>query len=215
VWDLPLTCLNSTQYYSGNEFKKQKMKSLKLIGFGIVLFLACTLQTQAQVSLHINIGSPPQWGPEGYSEARYYYLPDVEAYYDIHTSMFIYFGNGVWIHRSYLPERYRNYDLYDGYKVVMTDYHGNYPYVHFRDHKMKYARGYRGHKQRNIGHRPGRDSHERDQFQDRPRERNNYKDNSQKESKYQHDNNQGNSKNEERGNNKHNKKNNGNDGKKR
>ena len=191
------------------------MKTLKVIGFGIALFFAGTVQTQAQVSLHINIGSPPQWGPEGYTEERYYYLPDVEAYYDVQTSMFIYFGNGVWIHRSYLPERYRNYDLYGGYKVVMTDYHGNHPYFHFREHKMKYAKGYRGHEQRNIGHRPGENSHERDRYQDRPRERNQYHNHSNDNKRYQNRDNQNYGKKEGRGNDKNNKKDHENDRRKR
>jgi hypothetical protein len=128
------------------------MKTLKLLFLALVLVSAGTLQ--AQVSVNINIGSPPQWGPVGYPEVQYYYLPDVEAYYDIPTSMFIYLDNGVWIRRTYLPRQYRNYDLYHGYKVVMTDYHGNDPYRHFKSHKIKYAKGYRGHEQKNIGPRP-------------------------------------------------------------
>ncbi|MDO9260487.1 MAG: hypothetical protein Q7U08_00910 [Flavobacteriaceae bacterium] len=130
------------------------MKTLKLIVIGIVLFLANNLQ--AQVSVSINIGSPPQWGPVGYPEVRYYYLPDVEAYYDVQTAMFIYDVGGTWIHRTYLPTRYRNYDLYSGYKVVMSDYHGNTPYVHFKDYKMKYAKGYRGNGQKTIGMKPAK-----------------------------------------------------------
>jgi hypothetical protein len=130
------------------------MKSLKFFAAGILLFLAGNLQ--AQISVNVNLGSPPPWGPYGYTEVRYYYLPDVQAYYDIQTSMFIYFGSGRWIHRPHLPARYRNYDLYSGYKVVLSDYHGDAPYSHFREHKSKYARGYHGEYQRTIGERPGR-----------------------------------------------------------
>ncbi len=130
------------------------MKALKLILLGTVLFLASNVQSQ--VSVNVNIGSPPPWGPVGYTEVRYYYLPDVEAYYDVQTSMFIYFGEGAWIHRAYLPARYRDYDLYGGYKVVIPNYHGNSPYTHFNEHKMKYAKGYRGPSQKTIGQRPGK-----------------------------------------------------------
>lgn len=119
----------------------------------MALLLAGSLQ--AQVSVNVNIGSPPQWGPVGYSNVQYYYLPDVEAYYDVPSSRFIYYDGGVWVHRTYLPGRYRNYDLYKGYKVVMTDYRGNTPYIHFKQHKVKYAKGYRGQAQKNIGERPG------------------------------------------------------------
>lgn len=110
--------------------------------------------SKAQVSVNINIGSPPLWGPVGYTDVRYYYLPDVEAYYDIETSMFIYYGGGTWLHRANLPSHYSHYDLYSGYKVVMHDYHGNTPHHHFHDHKKKYAKGYRGKPQKTIGNKP-------------------------------------------------------------
>jgi len=149
------------------------MKNLKLITAGILLFLACTMQ--AQISVNVNIGTPPQWGPVGYSEARYYYLPDVEAYYDVDASRFIYYDGGVWVHRTYLPSRYRNYDLYGGYKVVMSDYHGNRPYTRFRNHKRHYSKGYRGHSQRTIGQRPGRgNSHAKMHSESRSYKNNNH-----------------------------------------
>jgi hypothetical protein len=130
------------------------MKALKLIIIGIVLLFAGT--AQAQVSVRLNLGLAPAWGPVGYDDARYYYLPDVESYYDVQTSMFIYNLGGVWVHRRYLPSRYRDYDLYGGYKVVMRGYRGNTPYYHFNDYRTRYARGYHGASQRTIGERPGR-----------------------------------------------------------
>ncbi len=129
------------------------MKTLKLVIF-IMLFVGLNASSKAQVSFNIHIGTPPQWAPQGCADARYYYLPDVESYYDVHSSMFIYFYGGRWVHRHHLPARYRNYDLYNGYKVVMSDYRGNRPYSHFREHRMKYAHGYRGHDQRRIGEYP-------------------------------------------------------------
>ena len=133
------------------------MKVLKLT----VLVLVLAHAVQAQVSVNVNIGTPPPWGPAGYTEVRYYYLPDVEAYYDVQSSMFIYLGNGVWVRNAYLPGRYRNYNLYDGYKVVITDYRGNEPYMYFKNHKMKYARGYRGGPQKTIGQKPGNGNFEK------------------------------------------------------
>lgn len=139
------------------------MKKLKLLLFGLMLMLAGTAQSQLSVNVHL--GTPPAWGPSGYDDVRYYYLPDVEAYYDVQTSMFIYVSGNHWIRRSYLPSRYRNYDLYHGYKVVMNDYRGNSPYTHFREHRMKYNRGYRGEEQRNIGERNNRNYDNRDRQQ--------------------------------------------------
>jgi len=131
------------------------MKTLKLAVIGTILLLA--ISVQSQVSVNVNI-TPPMWGPVGYTQVRYYYIPDVEAYYDIQTSMFIYYTGGTWIHRTYLPSRYKNYDLYHGYKVVMSDYHGNTPYTHYKQHKSKYAKGYHGIPQKTYGSKPGKPS---------------------------------------------------------
>jgi hypothetical protein len=126
------------------------MKTLKLLALGIILFASSAIH--AQVSVSLNIGTAPSWGPVGYSEVDYYYLPDVEAYYDIRATQFIYFNGGRWTRSRYLPGQYRNYDLYSGYKVVLNDYHGSRPYRNFNNHKTKYYRGYHGRKQRSIGY---------------------------------------------------------------
>ena len=122
------------------------MKTLKLIA--LALFLFASTSNHAQVSINVSLGTPPQWGPVVQSEVSYYYLPDVESYYDIHAQQFIFLSNGVWTRSHNLPHRYRNYNLYDGYKVVLNDYHGSRPYSHYQDHKVKYYKGYnKGHQE--------------------------------------------------------------------
>ena len=107
----------------------------------------------AQVSVSVNLGIQPHWGPVGYASVNYYYLPDVEAYYDIRATQFIFLSNGVWIRSSNLPRQYRNYDLNSGYKVVLNDYHGSRPYSNYRYDRVKYYKGYKkGHHQESIGH---------------------------------------------------------------
>lgn len=126
------------------------MKTLKLIAVAIIL-LVSTNTMQAQVSVNVNLGTPPAWGPAGYSAVDYYYLPDVQSYYDIKAKQFIYLGNGQWVRSRNLPTQYRNYDLYNGYKVVLNDYHGSRPYSNFNNHKVKYFKGYKGKPQKSIG----------------------------------------------------------------
>jgi hypothetical protein len=123
------------------------MKTTKF--FVIAAILLFSVIAQAQVSVNVNIGRPPAWAPVGHAATEYYYLPDVEAYYDIRQTQFIYFGNGRWIRSKNLPGRYRNYDLYGGYKVVLNDYHGSRPFNNFKNHKIKYYKGYKGEKYRN------------------------------------------------------------------
>ena len=126
------------------------MKTLKLIIAGIIIF-ASAHTMQAQVSVNVNLGNPPSWGPVGYSSVDYYYLPDIQSYYDIRASQFIYFGQGKWIRSRNLPNQYRNYNLYNGYKVVLNDYRGSRPYNNFKSHKVKYYKGYKGKPQKSIG----------------------------------------------------------------
>ena len=95
---------------------------------------------QVSVSLGVNIGSQPDWGPVGYDYANYYYMPDIDTYYDVPAHQYIYMDNSVWVHRAYLPVRYRSYNLYNGYKVVIN--HRN-PWLRGGYYRTTYA-GYRG-----------------------------------------------------------------------
>jgi hypothetical protein len=153
------------------------MKTLKLIAVGIILLVSSSIQSQ--VSINVNIGTPPLWGPVGYAEVEYYYLPDIEAYYDIRATQFIYFGHGRWIRSSHLPRHYSNYNLYNGYKVILNDYHGNRPYSHFKNHKNKYYKGYKGNPQRTYGNR-----HDNYKHHDNRENHNRYNDNRDENHRY-------------------------------
>lgn len=111
------------------------MKTLKLIVFGL-LFIA---SSQAQVSVNVNLGSPPVWAPVDRVETQYYYLPEIDTYYDVPSERFIYISNGNWIRSERLPARYSKYNLRGGKVVYLTDYRGNSPYVYHKQHKVKYV----------------------------------------------------------------------------
>jgi hypothetical protein len=128
------------------------MKILKFVVTGMILLFACKLQ--AQVSAEVNVSLPPAWGPAEYPSAHYYYLPDVKAFYDVQSAMFIYYDNGMWIRRPYLPKRFKDYDLYNGFKVVSTDYKGSNPNEYFREFRTKYPQGYQGPPQITFGEPP-------------------------------------------------------------
>jgi len=96
-----------------------------------------SISTKAQVSLNINIGSQPQWGPTGYDHVDYYYLPDVDAYYYVPSSQYIYQNNGSWVWRNSLPSQYSNYNLYNGYKVVVNR---NKPYLSHQNDVKQYSK---------------------------------------------------------------------------
>jgi len=74
----------------------------------------------AQISLSINIGNQPAWGPTGYDHADFYYLPEANAYYDISRAEFVYLNGRSWTYGKSLPAKYRNINLDNTYKVVVN-----------------------------------------------------------------------------------------------
>src|SRR6266576_2862654 len=76
---------------------------------------------QVHVNINVNIGAQPQWGPVGYDHVDYYYMPDIDVYYYVPRQQFIYLNGGRWVFAAALPDRYRSYDMYRGYKVVVND----------------------------------------------------------------------------------------------
>ena len=106
------------------------MKKLIIAAF-IFAGIAVTHTASAQLSVQINIGNQPAWGPVGYNYARYYYLPEINAYYDINAQRFMYMDRGRWITARHLPPAYGRINLYNTYKVVV-----NRNYVPYRDNRM-------------------------------------------------------------------------------
>lgn len=111
------------------------MKKILLPGLLIIGSLLAK-PADAQFNVSINIGSQPAWGPSGYNYAEYYYMPEIEAYYWVPRHQFVYLDGGNWMFSASLPARCRNYDLYSGYKVVINEPR---PWMHFNDHRSRYA----------------------------------------------------------------------------
>lgn len=105
--------------------------------WAVSTFLFLSPQLYGQSSFALNIHSQPEWGPAGYDYAAYYYLPDVEMYYNVPQKKYIYNERGRWVSVSALPSWHRNYDIDKAYKVVLNEPE---PYLSFDKHKVKYAR---------------------------------------------------------------------------
>lgn len=125
------------------------MKKL-ILKLGIIASLFLIQPINAQVSININLGVQPYWGPEGHDHVDYYYLPDLEMYYYVPTKQYIYLEKDRWIYVNTLPSKCSNYNLQTGYKVVLNEHK---PYLHHDTYKLKYGK-YKNHhgKQKNIGH---------------------------------------------------------------
>lgn len=114
----------------------------------LLIFLAtgASFAGRSQVSVNINIGVQPVWGPVGYNYVEYYYLPDIEVYYDVPHRQYIYLDHGRWMFSANLPRHCSNYDIYNGYKVVINQPRA---YLYYSDHRQRYGR-YRGYYGRQV-----------------------------------------------------------------
>ena len=119
------------------------MKTLKLL-LTAALFTSLMASAQNYVI--------PSWGVP-VTNQRYYYLPDIETYYDIPSREYISLHNGVWVRTSALPPAYKTYDLHKGRKVAINDYNGNAPYTYYNVHRVKYVPAKRVYAKDRI-HRP-------------------------------------------------------------
>jgi hypothetical protein len=137
------------------------MKSLKISAFITVMLLLPLLFTGCDLYTYTSGTQTsyenPQWAPPYYAGARYYYLPDIESYYDLSSHDFIYLNNGQWVYSQTLPSIYADYDLNNGFAVVLDVniyqpwmhhhyYVSHYPRYYYRDYydhsNIPYVRGF-------------------------------------------------------------------------
>jgi hypothetical protein len=96
----------------------------------IVVGLLFMTSSNAQIAVNVNLGTPPTWAPADRVQTQYYYLPEINSYYDVPEKRFIYLKNGGWVKSTTLPANYRNYNLSKGKVIYLTDYKGSAPYIY-------------------------------------------------------------------------------------
>ncbi|MBF9141520.1 hypothetical protein [Hymenobacter properus] len=112
------------------------MKPLaRLFGAALVgaFALLATPAAQAQVGVNINIGVPA-WGPQVPYGTQYYYIPEIDGYYDLYNQQYIVFQDGYWVPQ---PELY-GYDPYLFHPVIV-DYRGTQPWTRLDYYHQRYA----------------------------------------------------------------------------
>lgn len=96
--------------------------------------LGISNKLNAQVNV-INLESQPIWGPTGYDYVENYYLPDIDAYYNVPQHRYYYYNNGNWRNSIYLPFSLINHDYYNSYKVVVNE---KEPWRNHKKYREKY-----------------------------------------------------------------------------
>jgi len=78
------------------------------------------------------------------SNVRYYYYPNLEAYFDNLELVYHYKVNGQWEKAENLPTNYGGYSLFNKVRVNITDYDGDEPYQLINIHKKMYPYNSKG-----------------------------------------------------------------------
>jgi hypothetical protein len=112
------------------------------------LFVVALSSAQAQIKNITTSVTLPDWGVSGYDDATYYYIPAAETYYDVRNQEYVYMKDGKWVRNSEMPSSYSTYDLYNGYKVVLTD--KKEPFANHPALRAKYPKDYKGETQKTI-----------------------------------------------------------------
>jgi len=109
----------------------------------------------AQIGIHIGFGLAPRrvvYAPQPvvveqapvYDQSQtvydnssddYYYLPDVDAYYDVNDQCYYYYDGNDWISAAYLPGAYSNYDWRNSTRYEIR---ASRPYLHDDVYRSRY-----------------------------------------------------------------------------
>lgn len=114
------------------------------LALGMALLISCagTSYVADEPESNPNVVVPP-WAPpyDNPQFVRYYYLPDIEVYYDVWNQEFVYLDDGNWIFVRSLPPMYAGFDLYNCFVVVLDD-HVFEPWMHHQYYVSHYPRYY-------------------------------------------------------------------------
>ena len=120
------------------------MKTLvRLLAFalGIVgLVFSAPTAAQAQVGVNVQIGAPT-WGPPVPQGTQYYYIPEIDGYYDIYNGVYLVFDGNQWVQLPYID----GYDPYYFHPVPVS-YVGPQPWLYigsYRRYYPQYVTGFR------------------------------------------------------------------------
>ena len=118
----------------------RKMMLVLVAALSFLTTASLSSNAQTQVSANIHFGNP-SWAPPYYEGVGYYYLPDIEAYYDLSDGDFVYLDNGQWLFSPTLPPMYSSYNLSNAF-VVALNINVFKPWLHHSYYLSHYPRYY-------------------------------------------------------------------------
>ena len=108
------------------------MKKLHFILVGVFLLMLQVTFAQSETA------QVPVIDPDTNCRIRYYYYPNLEAYFDTKKNVFLFTQKGEWITAKEIPTGYRGYSLYNKVSVFITDYDDDHITQFVKTHRKKY-----------------------------------------------------------------------------
>ncbi len=116
------------------------MRSLKLFFVAICFFISISFFAQSNAtsknSATVTETSAVSTNPD--FKIRYYYYPNLEAYFDVKKNVFYFLQSGNWTVAEDIPRGYHGYGMFNRCKVGITDYDGEDPTQFLKIHKKQY-----------------------------------------------------------------------------
>lgn len=120
--------------------KKLYFFILLITSFGYGIFAQPNGQTNNQEQFVINKAQTKKTT----LKPRFYYYPNLNAYFDLVNKIYIYKVNGEWIKSDRIASNYRGYSSYNKYYIVIEDYFGDNPQELITEHCEKYPSDFKG-----------------------------------------------------------------------
>jgi len=110
---------------------------MKKILFSIAILFLCA-NAIAQADRKKADKAPPLVDPVTKCSLRYYYYPNIEAYFDTQKSIYYYQENSEWKTAEEIPSGYRGYSMNNKISVYITDYDDDDVVQFQKRHKKEY-----------------------------------------------------------------------------
>ena len=124
------------------------MKKLYFLLIGILLLsanistaqIAETNDLQANETAKDEVALP-------FTVVRYYYYPNLDAYFDNQENVYIYEQKGQWVKAPEIASGYRCYSLYNNMRYEINDYAGDKPYENLSEHRKQFPKKFSSRRQ--------------------------------------------------------------------
>jgi len=107
----------------------------------VLLFVSQTAQAQDQALIDPVVDGNAQ-STESFINIRYYYFPNLQAYFDTRTALYLYKENGSWTTSETIDPTLRGYSTKNKMYVMIKGFLGDDPTVLLESNKKEYPADY-------------------------------------------------------------------------